>query len=98
MPEVELPTYPDFTSRCAVRGEMPERVRELLTPSFIEHIERDNLRWQIEGGGEWVIFYGLGRTIPVDGIRSAIDEVAAIFMELEVNRFVVTEKTLNAGD
>ena len=76
--DIDFPNHPEFSKSYALKGENPEAIRRLFTPSILNYFA-DNQRLHVEGGGRMLTVYRLDHRPDAEEVIQFLDERVKIF-------------------
>lgn len=77
---IHFDAEPEFARRYVLQGALPDKVRELFTPSLISFLDRLDVheKWHIEGVGSTLVIYRSDKTTPPEQMREFLDQTTQI--------------------
>lgn len=77
---IHFDAEPEFARRYVLQGALPDKVRELFTPSLISFLDGLDVhaKWHIEGVGGTLVIYRADKKTPPEQMRTFLEETSQI--------------------
>ena len=77
---IRIESHPIFSSRFQLRSSEEEKIRALLTPGLLTHLESldPSMKWHVEGCGPTLVIYRLGKIVKPDEFAAFVENTTAI--------------------
>lgn len=95
---IHFETEPEFARRYALQGTLPDKVRELFTPSLISLLDGLDAheKWHIEGVGSTLVIYRADKKTAPEQMRTFLEQTSQIATTfLSFARIEATASTRN---
>ena len=80
--DIDFEHYPEFSNHYLLRGQPEEEIRKIFKPHILEYFQTRKLKTTIEGKGNGLILYKLGKRVKpaeMNGFFDQFREIVAFF-------------------